>query len=145
MFTDIKVPFNSVMLYNVAKLKNGVRVSQQEYYQKISSAKILLAPFGYGEMAPRDLDAAQFGAILIKPDMDFVDTIPNIFENNQTYIACKHDYSDLEEKIDKVLGSYKDYTYIIDNARKKFEEQMKPENIALHLYDILKNLKGISV
>ena len=129
--------------YNIAKLENGVRVSQQEYYQKISSAKILLAPFGYGEMAPRDLDAAQFGAVLIKPDMGFIDTVPNIFENNQTYIACKHDYSDLEEKINMVLGSYNEYSYIIENARKKFEEQMKPENIALHLYSILKNLKGI--
>ena len=129
--------------YNIAKLENGVRVSQQEYYQKISSAKILLAPFGYGEMAPRDLDAAQFGAVLIKPDMDFVDTVPSIFEDNQTYIACKHDYSDLEEKIDIVLGSYNEYSYIIENARKKFEEQMKPENIALHLYSILKKLKNI--
>ena len=133
----------SKLNYNIAKLENGVRVPQQEYYQKISSAKILLAPFGYGEMAPRDLDAAQFGAILIKPDMDFIDTVPNIFENNQTYIACKHDYSDLEEKINMVLGSYNEYSYIIENARKKFEEQMKPENIALHLYSILKNLKGI--
>ena len=129
---------------NIAKLENGVRVPQQEYYQKISSAKILLAPFGYGEMAPRDLDAAQFGAVLIKPDMSFIDTVPNVFEEGQTYIACKHDYSDLEEKIDKVLGSYKDYTYIIENARKKFEEQMKPENIALHLYSIFKNLKGVT-
>jgi len=135
----------SKLNYNIAKLENGVRVSQQEYYQKISSAKILLAPFGYGEMAPRDLDAAQFGAVLIKPDMSFIDTIPNIFENGKTYIACKHDYSDLEEKIDKILGSYNDYSYIIENARKKFENQMKPESIALHLYNILKNLKGISI
>ena len=131
--------------YKTAKLENGKRVSIQEYYEKISSSKIILAPFGYGEMAPRDLDAAQFGAILIKPDMGFVDTVPNIFEDEVTYIACKHDYSDLKEKIDKVLGSYKDYTYIIENARKKFEEQMKPENIALHLYSIFKNLKGINV
>ena len=129
--------------YNIAKLENGVRVSQQKYYEKISSAKILLAPFGYGEMAPRDLDAAQFGAVLIKPDMGFVDSTPNIFEDKQTYIACKHDYSDLKEKIDMILGSYNDYLYVIENARKKFENQMKPENIALHLYDIFKNLKEI--
>ena len=135
----------SKLNYNIAKLENGVRVPQQEYYQKISSAKILLAPFGYGEMAPRDLDAAQFGAVLIKPDMSFIDTVPNVFEDKQTYIACKHDYSDLEEKIDIILGSWNDYSYIIENARKRFEEQMKPENIALYLYNILKNLKGVGI
>ena len=30
MFGDIKVPFNSVMLYNVAKLKEGVTISDVE-------------------------------------------------------------------------------------------------------------------
>ncbi len=30
MFGDIKVPFNSVMLYNVAKLKEGVTITDVE-------------------------------------------------------------------------------------------------------------------
>ena len=30
MFSDIKVPFNSVMLYNVAKLKEGVTLTDVE-------------------------------------------------------------------------------------------------------------------
>ena len=130
--------------YKTAKLENGKRVSEQEYYNRISSAKIILAPFGYGEMAPRDLDAAQFGAILIKPDMGFVDTVPNIFEDGVTYIACKHDYSDLKEKIDMILGNYKNYHYIIENARNKFDEVMQPHHIAMHLYNIFKNLKGVT-
>ena len=132
------------MKYNIAKLENGVRVSHQEYYQRISDAKILLAPFGYGEMAPRDLDAAQFGAVLIKPDMSFVDTCLDPFVDGETYIACKHDYSNLEEKVEEVLGNYNNYLYIIENARKKFSELYRPENIALHVYDIFKNLKGVT-
>ena len=30
MFSDIKVPFDSVMLYNVAKLKEGITISDVE-------------------------------------------------------------------------------------------------------------------
>jgi len=134
----------SNMEYNIAKLENGVRVSQQEYYQRISDAKILLAPFGYGEIAPRDLDAAQFGAVLIKPDMSYIDTCLDPFVDGETYIACKHDYSDLEEKVEEILGNYNNYLYIIENARKKFSELYRPENIALHVYDIFKNLKGVT-
>lgn len=130
--------------YNIAKLEQGKRVSINEYYQRISSAKILLAPFGYGEMAPRDLDAAQFGAILIKPDMSYIDTSPNPFIDKETYISCKHNYSDLQEKIEMVLGNYKNYSYIIENARKKFNEQMRPENIALNLYNTFQNLKNVT-
>ena len=129
---------------NIAKLENGVRVSQEEYYKRISSAKILLAPFGYGEMAPRDLEAAYFGSILIKPDMSYIDTSLNPFIDGETYIACQHDYSDLQEKVEDILGNYNNYRYIIENARKKFLELYRPENVALHVYNTFKTLNGVS-
>ena len=119
----------------VAKLIDGQRVSHEDYYNKVFNSKILFAPYGYGEMAPRDLEAAMFGSILIKPD---------VFIDGETYIACKHDFSDLEEKITKVLGNYNDYLYIVENARKKFIESMHPNNLALHLHKIFKNLNGIT-
>ena len=131
--------------YNVAKLENGKRVSTQEYYKRISSAKILLAPFGYGEMAPRDLEAAMFGSILIKPDMSYIDSKPDVYEDGVTYVACKHDYSDLEKKINEILGNYEKYLYIVENARKRFEEKMNPYNLALHLFETFKTLTNIKV
>jgi len=131
--------------YNIAKLNNGERVSIEEYYNRISSSKIMLAPYGYGEMAPRDIESAMFGAILIKPDMDYIDTIPNIFEDNNTYISCKHDFSDLEDKINMVLNDYKNFSYIIDNMRLRLIEKMNPNNIAMHLYNVFLNLNSITV
>jgi hypothetical protein len=130
--------------YKIAKLINGERVSINEYYNRIASSKILLAPYGYGEMAPRDIEAAMFGSILIKPDMSYIDTVPNIFEDEVTYIACKHDFSDLEEKINLVLGNYDKFSYIISNARKRIEEAMMPDKLALHLYDTLKSINTIT-
>lgn len=129
--------------YHIAKLHNGERVSIDEYYNRISKSKILLAPYGYGEMAPRDLEAAVFGSILIKPDISYVDTIPNIFTDNQTYIACKHDFSDLHEKIDLILGNYQKYQYIIENARNNILDQMNPELLANYLYTVFKGLPNI--
>ena len=130
--------------HKIAKLDKGVRVSQQEYYHRLANSKIILAPFGYGEMAPRDLEAAMFGAVLIKPDMSYIDTNPNPFINGETYISCKHDYSDLEGKIEELLGDNKKCHYIIENARKKFKELYTPENIALGVYDIFKNTDKIT-
>ncbi len=130
---------------NIAKLENGVRVPIEEYYKKISDAGILLAPFGYGEMAPRDLDAIQFGSVLIKPDMSYVDTSPYIFEDGVTYIACKHDYSDLKEKIEYVLSDYLNIQdRIVTAGRQIVEQEMHPENIVNHVYNIFKNLDGVS-
>ena len=128
---------------NIARLKNGKRVSTEEYYNRVIDARITLAPFGYGEMAPRDLEAAMFGSVLIKPDMSYIDTYPNPFVDGETYIACKHDYSDLQEKIEMVLSNYQDHSYIIENARKKFSELYNPENVAHYVYNLFKNLKGV--
>lgn len=135
----------STLPYNIAKLNNGERVSIEEYYNRISSSKIILAPYGYGEMAPRDIESAMFGAILIKPDMSYLDTAPSIFEDGVTYIACKHDFSDLQEKIDMVLGNYEKFSYIIDNMRRRLIEKMNPDNVALHLYSMFKTIPTITV
>lgn len=129
--------------FNVAKLNNGERVPIEEYYRRTTDSKIILAPYGYGEMAPRDIEAAMFGSILIKPDMSYIDTVPNIFIPDETYIACKHDFSDLQEKIELILGNYQDYQYIIDNARSKIADVMNPNNVAIHLYNIFKQLPTI--
>jgi len=126
--------------YNLARLENGVRVSTEEYYKRTSNAKILLAPFGYGAMAPRDLEAAMFGSILIKPDMSFIDTYPNPYIDGETYIACKHDFSDLQQKIEEVLGNYNKFSYIIENARKTFSELYTQENVARRVYKLFNNL-----
>jgi len=130
---------------NIARLVNGQRVSIEEYYNKVLDSKIILAPYGYGEMAPRDIEAAMFGSVLIKPDMSYIDTIPNIFIDNETYIACKHDFSDLKEKIELILGDTKKYYYIVENARKQIINSMNPDNLALHLHQTLTQLNSISV
>ena len=129
----------------VAKLKGGERVPLQEYYNRVFNSKIIFAPFGYGEMAPRDLEAAMFGAILVKPDTSYIDTTPNVFIDGETYIACKHNFSDLEEKIDKILGNVESHYYIIENARKKFIESYTPENLALHLYKVFESLNTVEI
>ena len=129
--------------FNVAKLINGKRVSLEEYHQKMFDSKIIFTPMGYGSLFPRDVEAAMYGGILIKPDMSFNNTTPDVFIDGETYIACKHDFSDLEEKINKVLGNYQNYLYIVENARKKFMEEISTEKIALHVYELFKNLTEV--
>ena len=127
----------------VTKLKKGKRVSLQEYHQKMFNSKIIFTPMGYGEIFPRDLEAAMYGSVLLKPDMSYIDTTPDVFIDQETYIACNHDFSNLKEKIINTLGTPEKFLYIINNARKKFEQEITPKKLALHLYNIFKNLKNI--
>ena len=129
--------------YKISSLTNGERIPKEEYYQRMFDSKIVFAPFGYGAIAIRDLEAAIQGSVLLKPDVSFVDTAPNVFVDGETYIACKHDFSNLEEKLGEILGDSEKYLYIAENARKKFEEEIRPEKLALHLYKTLKRLENI--
>lgn len=131
--------------FTVAKLNSGQRVPENEYYQKMFESKIILAPFGFGELPPRDIQSAQFECVLIKPDVSYIDTVPNIYVDGETYISCKHDFSDVEDKIKYVLSNYdKLQPYLVNNMRRRFLEVYSHENLALHWYKIFLTMKNIT-
>jgi hypothetical protein len=131
--------------YKIAGLKNGKRVSQQKYYEKMFNSKIIMAPLGYGEMAPRDIESAMFGSVLVKPNLEYISTKPFIFENNKTYIAVEYDWSDLEEKLDYVLSDYQNIRQkLVWNMRNKYKEEYQYSKIVLHLYDVFKNMNDVT-
>lgn len=111
--------------------------------QVLNRSKIAISPYGMGELCYRDLEAIQHGCIIIKPDMSNVLTEPNLFINNETYIPCKVDYSDLPEIIDKILGNYNQYQYIIDNSRKRLSEIYSYHNVSMYWYNFFANQAGI--
>lgn len=131
--------------FKVAKNENGIRYSLEEYYNKMYNSKIILSPFGFGELPPRDLESCMLGAVLIRPDVSHVETLPNIYIPYETYIPCKHDFSDLNEKIDYVLSDYKNIqSFYVENMRKKYIEEYNPTKLILYFYNFFKNLKGIT-
>jgi Glycosyl transferases group 1 len=82
-----------------------VRVGREEYYREMSESKICVSPFGYGEICWRDFEAALCGSLIVKPDMDHIQTNPDIFKPYETYVPVRWDYSDLEEKCSYYLAN----------------------------------------
>ena len=100
---------------NIKKVVHSL--GKPQYYRTMQNAKICVSPYGLGEFGHRDYEAIYCGALLIKPDCSHVETWPDIYQENKTYISCKPDYSDLNEIIQRVLANYDDYTEIRKNAR----------------------------
>jgi hypothetical protein len=65
----------------------------------------VFSPFGYGELCWRDIEAIIAGAVLIKPDMTHLETRPNLFENNVTYLPVNWDFSNLEEVVEHAMAN----------------------------------------
>jgi hypothetical protein len=130
--------------FNVVKREKGIRIPQSQFYENMYNSKIVMAPIGYGEMAVRDIEAASFGSVLIKPDMSHIQSHPYIYKDNETYIACKYDWSDVEEKIDYVLSNYKQLQpYLTENMRQEYSKQYAPESLVRYFYNQLLTIKGI--
>lgn len=126
----------------VAKLENGQKIPIGEYYNLMSRSKIIIAPFGYGEIAPRDIEASQFGGILLKPDMSHIETIPNPY-NLTTFVSCDWTYVDLREKIQLILSDFKaNQGYFVENMRKEYSKLYNPEKLVEHTHTWLSNLEG---
>lgn len=78
-------------------------VSQAQYNKEIAHSRIVLSPFGWGELCLRDFEAVRAGALLMKPDMGHLETWPDIFIPNETYAPIAWDARDLITQTDRYL------------------------------------------
>jgi hypothetical protein len=87
--------------------KRGVdcgKIPLNEYFNEMKNAVIGIGPFGVGEITLRDYEIIICGSTLVKPDMTHLETWPELFKPDETFVAHKWDLSDFEEVISKVLN-----------------------------------------
>lgn len=95
----------------IESLRCGLRVqvvpskslSRYDYDHRCRSAKIVVSPWGNGELCHRDFDAMWCGAVIVKPGSDHIRTDPQLFINGKTYFACQPDWSDLADVVRDVI------------------------------------------
>jgi len=80
------------------------RVPQDIYYHEMSRSRICVSPFGYGEICWRDFEAILCGCVLVKPDMSHIETEPNVFVSDVTYVPVRWDFADLGAKLKDLLA-----------------------------------------
>jgi hypothetical protein len=88
----------------VRGIRPGSGLPRKEYEQSLASAKIVLSPFGYGEICYRDFEAIAAGAVLVKPRVPMMRTSPDVYVEDETYFACAWDFRDLHAVVDKILN-----------------------------------------
>ena len=125
--------------YNVVK----GQTAPEQFVKIMKRSKIGLSPFGMGELCYRDLELIQWGCLLVKPDMSKVIIEPDFFKPMETYVPVNPDWSDLNETIHKVLDNFKDYQYIINNARQKVVEMYSYQNVCSHWYNFFAEMSGV--
>lgn len=99
------------------------KVAQRQYNHEVQNSRIVLSPFGWGELCFRDYEAVQSGALLVKPDMSHLETWPDIFKAGETYIPVAWDGSDVVEKCEYYLAHEHERKRIVENAYQVYRSQ----------------------
>lgn len=77
------------------------KIPYKEYAAEIQSARMVISPFGWGEICTRDFEAFVNGATLIKPDMSHCETWPNVYIENKTYMPLDWDFNNFRAILDE--------------------------------------------
>lgn len=95
-------------------------VSQGRFNRETRDSKIIISPFGWGELCLRDFETVRSGALLMKPDMSHLETWPDIFIPGETYVPFSWDADDLVEKARFYLDNPQERLAIVKQAGVKY-------------------------
>ena len=122
---------NAIKKYNIKFKFSDYSCDSIEYskYKKLlEDTAVSPSPYGLGEICYRDFEILFAGSVLIKPNMDHLKTWPNIYKPMETYIPCKWDFSDLEEKVSWVFNNISEAQNIANSGQDLIKDFIIKQN-----------------
>jgi hypothetical protein len=100
-------------------------VSQRRYNHEIANSRITVSPFGWGELCLRDFEAVRAGSLLLKPDMSHLETWPDVFEPEETYVPFDWEGRNLVEQARRYLRDEAARQRIARHAWDRYRDQVR--------------------
>ncbi len=121
------IEFQRTMISKLLQDKYPViNTNKYEYFNNLKKSKVVLSPFGWGELTLRDYETIIAGAALLKPDCSHLITWPNIFQSNAYYLF-KWDFSDLVDLIDSFEYRMDEIANLANNAQTLMKDYLLKE------------------
>ena len=103
------------------------------YFNELKKSKIIISPFGWGEITLKDFETFFVGSLLVKPDLSHLETWPNLFISNKTFISFNWDLSDIKEKIEYILDNKHFLNEVTDYGQKNYFKYIGTNSKALFI------------
>ena len=117
----------------------GLKMSHKEYIEYMKNSKACISPFGWGEICYRDFESFFYGATLLKPTVDHMDTFPNFFIKNETYIPIDWNFDNIND-VFELVGS-EQYKEVAKNGQELYLDYIngKKDEIVDHILNSIMN------
>ena len=80
------------------------KVSRRAYMRELRNSRVVVSPFGFGEITLKDFEVLLTGGALLKPDTSHMETWPNLFRAGQTMLVHAWDLSDFDEVLEQAIA-----------------------------------------
>lgn len=104
---------------------NTAKVGRRVYYREMQKTRLVISPFGLGEITLKDFEATLCGAALLKPDVSHMETWPNLFISGQTVLTHSWDLSDFLEKIEEAAASPQRLQRMAQGAQETYRQALE--------------------
>lgn len=116
--THRRLALKELKAYNGPKVVGGdTRMRHDKFLAAMARSRVAVSPWGCGESCHRDYEAWVLGAVLVKPNSDYVDCWPPHYIAEQTYLTCRMDFKDLPEVVQRVRNYWDTYWEMRHNCR----------------------------
>ena len=129
----------------VANTKLTHRVNRFRYFLELKNSKVSISPFGWGEICYRDFESFYYKCALVKPDMDHLNTWPNYYIKNKTYLSLNWDFSNFNNIMNYTQDDlYKEkIKYISEEGQKNYFKYLYPGEDSFFLLHFKKILNKV--
>lgn len=100
------------------------KVSRRRYLRELALSRVVVSPFGFGEITLKDFEVLLTGGLLLKPDMSHMETWPDLFSAGQTIAVHSWDLNDFDEVVERVLGTYADHIAWAAEGQRRYRDYL---------------------
>ena len=98
------------------------KLNRLSYIKEMQRSLVSIVPFGYGEITLKDFESFLNGCILMKPRMDHMETWPNFYIANETYLPFSWNLDDLRNCVEEVESNYEKFRKISINGQELYKK-----------------------
>ncbi|CAE7482552.1 unnamed protein product [Symbiodinium necroappetens] len=110
-----------------------------QYMSYLRQSKIVVCAWGFGERTGCEHGGWVHGALVVKPQSDWVLSLPDMYRSNATYVAVNADWSDLPTTLRHVLANYDGYRGMRAYARQTFLRNATHKKFLDHFWTFVAN------
>jgi hypothetical protein len=108
----------------LAHYLSTAKISRRQYYRELSHSKVVISPFGLGEITLKDFEVFLTGGLLLKPDLSHMVTWPNWYQANETMVSYRWDLDDLALTLENILDNYDKFIAIAQAGQANYRHHL---------------------